>query len=542
MNEFDFMNNNNEELTEGEFAQQIPLPTEEFAQQIPVFGEELSSALPNSEETTSNSSLLTPNLEEATPNSTGETTPSASRPPLPRGESTPHSSFLTPNSETPPPPPPPPAPMPISFEEWDNSYRKFADYSDLVGKQSKNSAFAVFAATVLCVVALTLSLFSAYALYHYVSTGEFPESETVTDDGSGAFTESETETQEPENQQETTRPKIDIGDGMFETLPIPDNTDNTDETVYDDGRLTTRQIAELVTPVVVGVVIYDDTERFIQPRNVASGIIMTSDGYIITNAHVVENVEMFRVILSDETSYEAEVVGLDIRTDLAVLKVDAENLPVAVFGDSDELRVGDSVVAIGSSMGMSGTVTQGIVSALDREVFNETRYAMRHIQTDAAVNPGNSGGALVNVYGQVVGIPSSKIVAPEYEGIGFAIPITDAKPIIDDLVAYGHVTGRVMLGFSGQVVDSVTAYAHDVPMGIQIISILPDTDLYNSEIRSGDILTHIDGELMHTFEDVWAKLEDYVAGDTVTLTIFRQTGARYDSEFDVDIVLEEDIG
>ena len=242
------------------------------------------------------------------------------------------------------------------------------------------------------------------------------------------------------------------------------------------GELTPQEVAKKVIPSVVCIQNYQrsnnnsmfffgggaqsgDAGDEVSPASEGSGIIATSDGYIITNAHVVEGASSLKVILSDGTSYEAQLVGSDSITDLAVIKIDATGLQAAEFGSSGDLEVGDSVMAIGNPGGLelSSSVTQGIVSALNRQITNsETGYTMDCIQTDTAINPGNSGGALVNMYGQVVGINSSKIVAEGYEGLGFAIPIDDAQSVISNLKEYGYVKDRAVLGITGQYLDSMS--------------------------------------------------------------------------------------
>lgn len=207
-----------------------------------------------------------------------------------------------------------------------------------------------------------------------------------------------------------------------------------------------------------------------QAEGMGSGIIIREDGYIVTNAHVVEGAKGITVQLGDGTSYEGRLVGSDSKTDLAVVKVDAENLPAATFGNSDQVKMGEKVLAIGNpqSMDFAGSVTQGIVSGLNRQITagGQNGTTVTHytnlIQTDAAINPGNSGGALVNEYGQVIGINSAKVIATGAEGMGFAIPSNEVKPIVDDLIAYGRVTGRVRLGIYATEVDEVLARLNHV--------------------------------------------------------------------------------
>jgi len=309
-------------------------------------------------------------------------------------------------------------------------------------------------------------------------------------------------------------------------------------------KMTTPQVAKAVSPSVVGVVQYQPNMTITQTGE-GSGIIMSADGYVITNAHVVAGGTDFKVILHDGTPKDAELIGADVLTDLAVLKIHGvEDLIPAVFGDSTQLEVGEQVIAIGNPGGrtLSGSVTQGIISAVNREIpdANNLPLNIPLIQTDAAINPGNSGGALVNEYGQVIGINSSKIVAHGFEGIGFAIPISEAKPIIEDILSNGRVTGRVRIGIEAYQIDEIDARNAGLVVGIRIQSIDPESDLNNRGIQKFDIITHIDGDRIFSTSDLRAVLERYEPGDRVTLTLYRPLGSNGNETFDVTITLMEE--
>ena len=324
-----------------------------------------------------------------------------------------------------------------------------------------------------------------------------------------------------------------------EPLVIVDRPQDEDDT----GELTTVEIVERVRPSVVGASVYTEGDS-LTPSGGASGIIMSENGYIITNEHVVADAVGVSVELSNGDSYTARIVGSDEKTDLALLHIDADNLTPAEFGNSDELRVGERVVAIGNPVGsyLAGTTTQGIVSGVNRNVGTGS-YKTTLIQTDAAVNPGNSGGALINVYGQVVGINTSKVVSVDYEGIGFAIPINEAKPIIDSLMQYGYVKDRTKIGFSGQEINETTASINSLPTGIYIWSIEEDSSLYTLDVRQGDVLTHIDGERVETFSEIGDILKLHKPGDEIALTIVRPaSGTDAEKTFDVTVTLLEDRG
>lgn len=302
--------------------------------------------------------------------------------------------------------------------------------------------------------------------------------------------------------------------------------------------LTPKQIAKKVRPSVVGVLSFDKESGSILAEG--SGIVMTEDGYMITNAHVVGNTRecTVKVVMLDETQLDAYVVGYDPRTDLAVVKASASGpLTAAEFGDSNSLEVGDYVIAIGNPGGLdyAGSTTRGIVSALDRNVSGISS-PLTLIQTDAAINPGNSGGALVNSYGQVVGINSAKLVSTSYEGMGFAIPIAQAKPIVDELLKNGFVTNRVRIGVGCEPVGSLQATYEGIPQGLQIMEISTDSALQPTKAKVGDIITHVAGEKVDSMAQLYRAFGRYRAGDSVSLTLYRP-GA---GPFDVVVELQED--
>ena len=324
------------------------------------------------------------------------------------------------------------------------------------------------------------------------------------------------------------------------------------------GELTPQEVAKKVIPSVVCIQNYQrsnnnsmfffgggaqsgDAGDEVSPASEGSGIIATSDGYIITNAHVVEGASSLKVILSDGTSYEAQLVGSDSITDLAVIKIDATGLQAAEFGSSGDLEVGDSVMAIGNPGGLelSSSVTQGIVSALNRQITNsETGYTMDCIQTDTAINPGNSGGALVNMYGQVVGINSSKIVAEGFEGLGFAIPIDDAQSVISNLKEYGYVKDRAVLGITGQYLDSMSARFYGLTPGMYVASISNES-VSNAGITQGCIITKIDDTDVTSSNTITSYVSKKKPGDKVTLTVVNDLT---DRTFTADVTLVQASG
>ena len=298
--------------------------------------------------------------------------------------------------------------------------------------------------------------------------------------------------------------------------------------------MSEQDIAEKLIPSVVCIQNYQITQQYgfmqtdsegseVSPAGEGSGIVFSEDGYIVTNAHVVDGATSLKVILSDGTTYEAELVGSDALTDLAVIKIDATGLQAAEFGSSEDLRVADQVMAIGNPGGyqLNSSVTIGYVSALNRAITNSsTGYTMEYIQTDAAINPGNSGGALVNQYGQVVGINSAKISATGYEGLGFAIPAETAQPVISDLIEYGYVKDRAMLGISGQFIDSLTGRFYGLPQG-EYVGALNSDEAQASGLQVGDVITSIDGTALESEAVLRSMINEKKPGDTVELEVYR---------------------
>ena len=327
-------------------------------------------------------------------------------------------------------------------------------------------------------------------------------------------------------------------------LNIQDTPSDSDTTVSSDGKLSDKEIIKKVSPAVVGIECYAFGNSF-TPSSSGSGIIMTADGYIVTNAHVVEDAAGITVVLENGDAYAAELIGADSDTDLAVLKIEASNLTYAEFGNSDELERGDRVIAIGNPGGtvLAGSTTGGMVSGLNRNINSSSPYSTSYIQVDAAINPGNSGGALVNEYGQVVGINSAKIAETDYEGIGFAIPINEALPIIQELMQYGHVTGRAALGIQGYMINEAVAAMRRMPVGFGIDAVDPSSDLASKNVVAGDIITYINDKQVTSYDVLANELAEFKPGDTVKLTIYRSSSSGgAGRSFEVNVVLIESAG
>ncbi|HWP79200.1 MAG TPA: trypsin-like peptidase domain-containing protein [Candidatus Acidoferrum sp.] len=413
-------------------------------------------------------------------------------------------------------------------DEQNNSYERpegwyaSSDYGAYKGPPKRNRGFKVFLLIIAAIVACTLLVLSGIGIYSLYSGGGLPWLPALP------------EGQVPAPEIEQNEPK---GDPDGPELTIADRPDNP---IYGEqaSGMGIPEIAEKVRPSVVGV-LAESQESVLS----GSGVIMSETGYIITNAHVIENKGAVTVVTADETRYEARVVGADRKTDLAVLKIDAQNLLAAEFGASSDLVVGELAVAIGNPLGMElfGSVTAGIISALDRKITFEDR-TMVLIQTDAAINPGNSGGALVNGYGQIIGINSAKIVSEgytgtSYEGLGFAIPIDSAKPIVDSLIKLGYVPGRPVIGIVGEDVTPYYSEFFHRPQGVYIHGVTEGTDAVGKGIQAGDIVVAINGTRVSSMAELNEIKDRFKTGDVVTLTIDRAG-----KEYDINITLTESKG
>ena len=319
-----------------------------------------------------------------------------------------------------------------------------------------------------------------------------------------------------------------------------------------DGKYTVAGVAEAVAPSIVEIKAASGNTAM----SSGSGIILSEDGYIVTNAHVLQDCDTFWVSIGkDKTILPATCIGMDTKTDLAVLKVEQTGLPAATIGDADSLLVGEEVVAIGNPAGLTGTVTNGIVSALHRQVKSGTTgFEMDCIQTNAAISPGNSGGALVNLYGQVVGITSSKYTSiysgTAYEGLGFAISINAAMPIIEELVANGYVSGRVRIGITFRSLDIPEVLAEfqqtynlseNIEMtGLWISEIAQDCDISNTELQVGDVIYSVNGTSVTNYDDLNAVLETCTANETLSADCYRFDDAGNQQTFSIKFQLMED--
>lgn len=302
----------------------------------------------------------------------------------------------------------------------------------------------------------------------------------------------------------------------------PQNLENIPATsinIPSVAALTQNSVVEIRTESVTNSLFL----RQFVTEGAGSGVIISEDGYIVTNNHVIQDARAITVALHDGTTYEAQLIATDSKMDIGVIKIEASGLTPAILGDSDSLSVGEPVVAVGNPLGqLGGTVTDGIVSALDREIIlnNERRNLL---QTNAAINPGNSGGGLFNADGELVGIVVAKSSGEDVEGLGFAIPINDAKPIIEDLIAQGYVGGRVSLGVTALDLTSpqlAAQYGYKTP-GVYVQSVVENSSAAAGGLQPGDCFVSINGTAIEAISDVTTILNDSSVGDQLEVTVKR---------------------
>lgn len=302
----------------------------------------------------------------------------------------------------------------------------------------------------------------------------------------------------------------------------PQNVENvpvTSMNIPSVAALTQNSVVEIRTESVTNSLFL----RQFVTEGAGSGVIISEDGYIVTNNHVIEDARSILVALHDGTTYEAQLVATDSKMDIGVIKIEASGLTPAILGDSDSLSVGEPVVAVGNPLGqLGGTVTNGIVSALDREIIlnNEHRNLL---QTNAAINPGNSGGGLFNADGELIGIVVAKSSGEDVEGLGFAIPINDAKPIIEDLIAQGYVGGRVSLGITALDLTTpqlAAQYGFKTP-GVYVQSVIENSSAANGGLQPGDCFVSINDTAIEAISDITSILNESSIGDQLMITVKR---------------------
>ena len=321
---------------------------------------------------------------------------------------------------------------------------------------------------------------------------------------------------------------------------------NVSEVALSDFSNSSVYASNKVLPSIVSIVVEYDVSYYGQTQTASaegSGVIVTTDGYILTNSHVVSSASsstFFEVsdakkvtvnLYNDTQEYEAQIIGSDDQTDLAVLKIEANNLIAAELGNSDNINVGEFVLSLGNPLGLEHSVTSGIISATNRTIPGDTGVFYSVIQTDCAINSGNSGGALVNSKGQVIGINTLKMSGTGIEGMGFAIPINDTIKIFNDLVEFGKVL-RPYIGITGVDLNEVTANFYNLPVGIYIQEISVSSPSEAAGLKKGDVIIAIDGKEISTMAELNFIKNKKEIGDTIILTVQRS-----DEQMTIEITL-----
>lgn len=439
------------------------------------------------------------------------------------------------------------------MSDFYNDYNDYNEYSSELSnqppqppKKPKNHTFLKVFAFLLCMGVVGAG---SVQVYKFMDNSQFNISDDSLNEESNTPTNAEADkTEKIQNDTKPAPPAQNIP-GLFDIAArsdaksLPDIVDEIMPSVV--GVSSTFEVEKKYSSWGFGF----PTESYKQDVvGTGTGIIMSEDGYIITNAHVIyDDSEQYKageakevsVLMSDETEYDAKIIAYDIETDIAVLKVDETGFTPATFGDSNDLRVGELVIAVGNPLGFElfGSVTSGIVSALNREIsINEK--SMTLIQTDAAINSGNSGGPLLNSCGQVVGINSAKMSSSygsaSIEGLGFAIPITDARVIIDDLINYKYVKGRPQIGISAvNITEAYSSYL-GLPMGLYVRNVANGSAAEEAGIRTGDVVIAINDETVTNMEELNNIKNKFKAGDSITLTIYRDG-----EDIDVQLTLHD---
>ncbi len=386
------------------------------------------------------------------------------------------------------------------------NYDEYQRNLEIKKRKAANPGLKVFSVTLTTVFMMCIMTAAAVVLYSHIL-----DTQTADEISNDSYTESKN----PQQMQYTPSNPSTVYVSREETPEA----------------LTVSQIAEKGRAWVVGIISKSgDTSQ------IGTGIVVDSDGYIVTNNHVVSGGEEYSIVTDDGSQYTAEMVGADVISDIAVLKINKTDMEAAEIGDSEALVVGETAVAIGTPAGITfaGTVTSGIISGINRdvEIYDSHGLVMKTmtvIQTTAAINYGNSGGPLLNQMGQVVGINTMKL-SDGYVGIGFAIPMNGAMPIIESLIENGRVItrpndsfakGRAAIGITGEDISQLTSDLYRLPQGVLIKLINPDSDAAKSGLRIGDIIICFDGIQIYTVSELEALVAEHSPGDKVDLYIYR---------------------
>ena len=392
-------------------------------------------------------------------------------------------------------------------------------------KKKKNGGFRVVALALVCALIGGVAGAGFASLTGSSGSGSASDTDAATLQSETEVTEAASAAEDSETAAgtETTETAVSSDTPLLITSGSDTGATLTPSEVYEQN----------VNAVVAITSTTTSTNYFGQASSTASsgsGFIITSDGYVVTNAHVVVDDEIaadsIEVVLTDGESYAAELIGYDSDNDVALLKIEASGLSTVTIGDSDELVVGEMVCAIGNPLGeLTNTLTVGYVSALDREI-NTDGTPVNMLQTDCAINPGNSGGPLFDMNGNVIGITTAKYSSSSdttLEGLGFALPINDVMEIVADLQQYGYVTGKPYLGISLTDLSVTMASYYNLPVGVYVNSVVEGSCADNAGIQSGDIITGMGDAEIQTYTELSEAMRDYSAGDTTTVTVYRNS-------------------
>lgn len=403
------------------------------------------------------------------------------------------------------------------------------------GGPKKKKGPKVYVIVIIVLAALLVVGFCGYGIYAALQQGNDPQMPSSSQGESS-------EPGQPNNSEPDSRPDDGTNSSQApqQGQVDPNATMKLEDFPTSQEEKTAKEVYSQVAP---SVVLVTNTYATGDKVGYGSGVILTADGYIVTNSHVIGDSDKnsLKVTLQDGTEYDAAVVGYDQATDLAVLKINESGLQAATFGNSDQLEIGDQVVAIGNPRGVSSisSMTQGYVSGLGITSPSVLEENMTYIQTDAAINPGNSGGALVNMYGQVVGITTAKMnTTAGYEGMGFSIPTAKAQAIVEELVQKGFVSSRPRLGIQATDI-STSQQSMGLPAGVLIVSIDANSSFSGTIAQQGDIITAVDGTRIYGMDNLSQMLAKYKAGDTVKLTLARVDNMGNISELEVSVTLLE---
>ncbi|MCD7823194.1 MAG: trypsin-like peptidase domain-containing protein [Oscillospiraceae bacterium] len=427
---------------------------------------------------------------------------------------------------------------PYSYSGGANSYSSSYSYGSYSQSQTGNRSEYVYNAPtpkkkgnggkiaigiivgILAVFVVSVTSISAFIALSDTAFGTIRDDDSKQSDNSVTTTpgisEQEDEVTLDEGEDEDSVDTVATDDGS-EAVASTKEYPTLNQLLTAEGDYTLTEIYEKVSPSVVGVSSTTDSGSA-----TGTGIIMTEDGYILTCAHVVEDATSIAIVDADMNQYEATLIGEDSQSDIAVLKIDADGLTAVELGTSGDLKVGEVAIVIGNPLGydLYGSMSVGIVSGLNR-TLNINGTEMTLIQTDASVNSGNSGGPMVNAYGQVIGVISAKVSSSYGEGLGFAIPIDDAMPIINDLIQYGYVTGRPSIGITGEDITVYVAFYYGIPQGVMVRYVEPDSGADLAGVQPYDIIVGVNDESITTMDELTNIKNNYSVGDTITLNIYR---------------------